>query len=46
LGTTGAGKTTVVRQLIGTDPNRERFPSTATAMTTIHDAEIEMRDDD
>ena len=28
LGTTGAGKTTLVRQLIGTDPNKERFPST------------------
>ncbi len=40
LGTTGAGKTTVVRQLIGTDPEKERFPSTSTAKTTIHDTEI------
>jgi hypothetical protein len=40
LGTTGAGKTTVVRQLIGTDPVTERFPSTSTARTTIHDTEI------
>jgi len=28
VGTTGAGKTTVVRQLLGTDPVKERFPST------------------
>ncbi len=40
LGTTGAGKTTLVRQLIGTDPLKERFPSTSTAKTTIHDTEI------
>ena len=40
LGTTGAGKTTLVRQLIGTDPYTERFPSTSTAKTTIHDTEI------
>jgi ATPase subunit of ABC transporter with duplicated ATPase domains len=40
LGTTGAGKTTLARQLIGTDPETERFPSTSTAKTTIHDIEI------
>lgn len=40
LGTTGAGKTTLVRQLIGT----ERFPSTSTAKTTIHDTEIVLDD--
>ena len=40
LGTTGAGKTTLVRQLIGTDPGTERFPSTSTAKATIHDTEI------
>ena len=40
LGTTGAGKTTLVRQLIGTEPSKERFPSTSTAKTTIHDTEI------
>jgi hypothetical protein len=42
LGTTGAGKTTLGRQLIGTDPEKERFPSTSTAKTTIHDTEIVM----
>lgn len=40
LGTTGAGKTTVVRQLLGTDPVRDRFPSTSTAKTTVADTEI------
>jgi len=40
VGTTGAGKTTVVRQLLGTDPNKERFPSTSAAKTTICDLEI------
>ena len=44
LGTTGAGKTTLVRQLIGTDPVKERFPSTSTAKTTIHDTEIVLAD--
>lgn len=46
LGTTGAGKTTLVRQLIGTDPNTERFPSTSTAKTTIHDTEIVLTEGD
>jgi hypothetical protein len=27
LGTTGAGKTTVIRQFLGTDPLKDRFPS-------------------
>lgn len=40
LGTTGAGKTTVVRQILGTDPATERFPSTSTAKTTIADTEL------
>src|SRR5438874_13827623 len=40
LGTTGAGKTTLVRQLIGTDPRTERFPSTSAAKTTTCDVEI------
>jgi hypothetical protein len=40
LGTTGSGKTTLVRQLIGTDPIAERFPSTSTAKTTVADTEI------
>ncbi|WP_419924959.1 Rab family GTPase [Candidatus Poriferisocius sp.] len=46
LGTTGAGKTTLVRQLIGTDPIEERFPSTSTAKTTIHDTEIVIAEGD
>lgn len=46
LGTTGAGKTTLVRQLIGTEPKTERFPSTSTAKTTIHDTEIVFADGD
>lgn len=44
LGTTGAGKTTVVRQLLGTDPDTDRFPSTSTAKTTIADTEIVVGD--
>lgn len=40
LGTTGAGKTTVVRQILGTDPELERFPSTSTAKTTVADTEL------
>ncbi|MGY5120541.1 hypothetical protein ACWC2H_32620 [Streptomyces sp. 900105755] len=40
LGTTGAGKTTAVRQILGTDPAAERFPSTSTAKTTVADTEI------
>ena len=40
LGTTGAGKTTLVRQLIGTNPKLERFPSTSAAKTTISNLEI------
>lgn len=44
LGTTGAGKTTLVRQFIGTNPVSERFPSTSTAKTTVHDTELVMAD--
>ncbi|MGD9794045.1 MAG: hypothetical protein AB7V43_11240 [Acidimicrobiia bacterium] len=40
LGTTGAGKTTLVRQILGTDPGTERFPSTSTAKTTVADTEL------
>lgn len=40
LGTTGAGKTTLVRQLIGSDPEKDRFPSTSTAKTTVADTEL------
>ena len=40
VGTTGAGKTSLLRQLIGSDPDEDRFPSTAPAKTTIADIEI------
>lgn len=40
LGTTGAGKTTLGRQILGTDPRTERFPSTSTAKTTVADTEL------
>ena len=40
VGTTGAGKTTVVRQLIGTNPKEERFPSISAAKTTVCDLEL------
>lgn len=43
VGTTGAGKTTVVRQVIGTDPQTERFPSISAAKTTICDIEAILR---
>ena len=46
VGTTGAGKTTVVRQLLGTDPVDERFPSTSAAKTTICDLEITIGGED
>lgn len=44
LGTTGAGKTTLVRQLLGTHPRTERFPSTSTAKTTVADTELVLAD--
>jgi len=40
VGPTRAGKTTLLRQLIGSDPERDRFPSTSTAKTTIYDIEV------
>lgn len=46
LGTTGAGKTTLVRQILGTDPGTERFPSTSTAKTTVADTELVFRPDE
>ena len=33
-------KTSLLRQLIGSDPDRDRFPSTAPAKTTIADIEV------
>jgi len=43
VGTTGAGKTTLVRQLLGTDPLRERFPLTSAAKATTADMEVVLR---
>ena len=40
VGTTGAGKTSLMRHLIGSHPDHDRFPSTATARTTIADIEV------
>jgi len=40
LGTTGAGKTTLVRQLLGTHPKTEHFPSISGGKTTTADFEI------
>lgn len=44
LGTTGAGKTTLVRQLIGTNSLSERFPSTSINKTTVADTELAVND--
>ena len=46
MGVPGAGKTTLVRQLIGTNPDTERFPSTSVNRTTTFPTEIAMRDGD
>ncbi len=46
VGTTGAGKTTFIRQILGTDPRRERFPSTATGRTTTYESEIILKKGD
>ena len=40
IGTTGAGKTTLVRQILGTDPQTERFPSISASRCTIAETEI------
>jgi len=40
VGTTGAGKTSLLRHFIGSDPDDDRFPSTAPAKTTIADIEV------
>ena len=44
MGTTGAGKTTLVRQLLGTDPRKERFPSVSTSRCTVADTELVLTD--
>jgi len=43
IGATGSGKTTCLRQMIGTHPTRERFPSTSTAKTTTSEVEVILR---
>ncbi|HKS81793.1 MAG TPA: hypothetical protein VJR23_09840 [Candidatus Acidoferrales bacterium] len=40
VGTTGSGKTTIGRQILGTDSMKERFPSTSTGKTTVADMEL------
>ena len=40
LGVPGAGKTTLVRQLIGSHPDHDRFPSTSANRTTTCDTEV------
>jgi hypothetical protein len=40
VGTTGAGKTSLLRHLIGSHPDHDRFPSTSASRTTISDIEI------
>jgi hypothetical protein len=40
LGVPGAGKTTLVRQLIGTHPKKEAFPSTSLNRTTTFPTEV------
>jgi hypothetical protein len=45
MGVPGAGKTTLVRQLIGTHPENDRFPSTSVNRTTTFPTEVALRDD-
>lgn len=40
IGATASGKTTLLRQLLGTDLQKEKFPSTAPGRTTIADMEF------
>ena len=40
MGTTGTGKTSLLRHLIGSHPKHDRFPSTSTGKTTIADIEV------
>jgi energy-coupling factor transporter ATP-binding protein EcfA2 len=46
MGAPGAGKTTLVRQLIGTHPKTERFPSTSVNRTTTFPTEVALCDGD
>lgn len=40
VGTTGVGKTSLLRHLMGSHPERDRFPSTSASRTTICDIEV------
>jgi hypothetical protein len=40
VGTTGAGKTALLRHMMGSHPERDRFPSTSASRTTICDIEV------
>ena len=40
VGTTGAGKTSLLRHLMGSHPDRDRFPSTSASRTTVTDIEV------
>ena len=40
VGPFGVGKTTLIRQMLGTNPETERFPSTSKGRATICDTEI------
>jgi len=40
VGPFGVGKTTLIRQVLGTNPETERFPSTSKGRSTICDTEI------
>ena len=44
VGTFGAGKTTLVRQILGTDPETERFPATSSNRTTTSKLEVVLAD--
>ncbi|RLB65778.1 MAG: hypothetical protein DRI90_01110 [Deltaproteobacteria bacterium] len=44
LGVPGAGKTTLVRQIIGTHPETERFPSTSVNRTTTFPTEVALQE--
>lgn len=46
VGTTGAGKTSLLRHVIGSDPDEDRFPSTSTAKTTVSDIEVIQAEED
>jgi len=43
VGVPGAGKTTLIRQLLGADPKSEAFPSTSPNRTTMYPSEFVLR---